>query len=281
MGHSIVNSITTLIHAPPVLVAGLIALLGLLLWSAGVKVARPVAAALAGAAMAGVAWGVLPPFLGIPSEIAALVGLAAGVVIGAMGLRVLQGAVLAICLAVAASGGYYVWQAKRWAAVQPARTAVAPAARPGQAGPASVAQPLAKTFLNTKMPSLPAELQQSADQLTARWQGIPTGLRQSMVVIAGGVMVLVMMLSWQVPRYTTWLVSSAAGAVLLLLGGVALMEILLPRHGGMIPKPQVLAAIAGAVTLAGMLVQRVFFWPGKREAQERAKDRSGETVPAV
>jgi hypothetical protein len=280
MGHSIVTSITTLIHAPPILVAGLIALLGLLLWSAGVKVARPVAAALGGAAMAGVAWGVLPPFLGIPSEMAALIGLAAGVVIGAMGLRVLQGAVLAICLAIAASGGYYVWQAKRWAPVQPARTTAAPAPHAVQ-GASSAAQPLTKTFFNSSLPPLPAELQQTADQFASRWQGIPTGLRQSMVVIAGGVMVLVMMLSWQAPRYTTWLVSAAAGTVLLLLGGMILLEIFSPRHSGMIPKAHVLAAIAGAVTLTGMLVQRVFFWPGKREAEERRKDRSGETVPAV
>jgi hypothetical protein len=124
-------------------------------------------------------------------------------------------------------------------------------------------------------------MQKKADEVVARWQAVPTGLRQSMAVIAAGVGVLVLLLSWQVPRYTTWLVSAAGGAALLLFGGIAVLQIYAPSRAGSIPPPHLLLAIGGAMTLAGMGVQRAFFWPGKQQSRERAKDRGGETVPAM
>jgi hypothetical protein len=269
MPNQFVTSLTALINAPPVLVAGVIALLGLLLWSAGVKVARAVSAALTGAVLTGVGWTLLPHIIGIGPELCGLIGLIVGVFIGAIGLRALQGGALAICLALAAGGGFYQWQIGHWA---PAAHHAATAQHTQM--PSSVSAALANAT------SLQA-IRTQADNLAAQWQNIPGGLRQSMLVIGGGVAVLVLLLSWQVPRHTTWLVSAAVGAILLLLGGAALLELLAPRYGQMVPPPQMLAAIAAGATLVGMLVQRIFFWPGRREKVERAKDRSGETVPAV
>jgi hypothetical protein len=275
MPNTLVTAFTALVHVPPILVAGVLALLGLLLWSAGVKVARAVAAAVMGACMAGVGWGLLPQFWGLAPEYGALMGLVVGVVIGALALRGLQAMVLALALAIAASGGYYAWQANRWVEkpIAHAHAAAAPA-RTVSGGPLAIQA-------STPVAVLTQAAKVKADEVNALWLTIPGGLRQSMIVIGGGVLVLVLLLSWQVPRHTTWLVTAAGGAVLLLAGIIGMVALGAPAQMKAVPAPHVLAAIAAAVAAAGMLVQRMFFWPGKRQSEERAKDRSGETVPAV
>src|SRR4051812_40906493 len=88
------------LHALPVLIAGFVALLGLVLWSAGIKVARPMAAAMLGAVLAAVAVWLLPTFTGLGQLPCAIIGLAAGLVIGALAFRALQGIILATSLGV-------------------------------------------------------------------------------------------------------------------------------------------------------------------------------------
>src|ERR1035437_8762223 len=89
------------LHALPVLAAGFVALLGLMLWSAGIKAARPLAAPILGATLAAVAALLLPGFTGLGELPCGLIGLAAGLIIGALAFRALQGVILATCLGVA------------------------------------------------------------------------------------------------------------------------------------------------------------------------------------
>jgi hypothetical protein len=98
------------LRALPVLLAGFLALLGLVLWSAGVKAARPLAAGTLGAALAGLAAWLLPTFTGLGELPSGLLGLAAGLIIGATAFRALQGILLAACLGLAAAGAFYQWQ---------------------------------------------------------------------------------------------------------------------------------------------------------------------------
>jgi hypothetical protein len=55
----------------------------------------------------------------------------------------------------------------------------------------------------------------------------------------------------------------------------------LPQYAQRIPaEPMPRLVILTGVVAAGMLVQRLYFWPGKRQQRERAKDRAGELAPA-
>ena len=71
------------------------------------------------------------------------------------------------------------------------------------------------------------------------------------------------------------------GAGMLLYGVFELTTAYLPDYGRRIPaEPQTRLVILLAVVAAGMLIQRFYFWPGKTEKRERAKDRPGELAPA-
>jgi hypothetical protein len=129
--------------------------------------------------------------------------------------------------------------------------------------------------------ALPLHVQTSLQIGYARWEMIPVSLRQSMVVIGLGVAVLAAFVAWIVPRQTTWLMSAAVGAGMLLYGVWTLLNAYLPAYARRIPAEMTTRlVILAAVVAAGMLVQRLYFWPGKREHQERAKDRPGELAPA-
>ena len=254
---SLLNQLPPELHALPVLLAGWLAILGLLLWSAGIKAARPLAAATLGATLAAVAAWLLPAFTGLAELPAGALGLAAGVIIGALAFHVLQGVLLATCLGVAAAGGFYSWQMAHLPPNAPAAalTSLPPDAhRALPLTPATTVVALADMARHT--------LQIAANQ----WNAIPSTLRQSMIAIALAVAILALAVAWILPRYTTWLTSAAGGAALLLLGALALLRLYGPQYERLIPaSPQTRLAAVTVLVLLGMLVQRACFWPGKVE----------------
>jgi hypothetical protein len=254
------------LQSTPGLMAGFLALLGLMLCTAGIKVARPLAAAVVGAAMATLAATVLPALMTADPWMSAIFGLALGLLIGAMAFRMMQGVMLALCFSVLSAGAFYQWQM---------------AHSPPVAAKAVVLHWAPDSAAGKVYAALPEHMQTLVQIEFARWEAIPLTLRESMIVIGLGVAILAAFIAWIVPRQTTWLMSAAVGAGMLIYGVFTLLSAYLPDYAGRIPaEPQVRLVILGVVVAAGMLVQRLYFWPGKREKRERAKDRPGELAPA-
>jgi hypothetical protein len=244
------------LRALPVLLAGFLALLGLVLWSAGVKAARPLAAGTLGAALAALAAWLLPTFTGLGQLPSSLIGLAVGLIIGATAFRALQGILLASCLGLAAAGAFYHWQIAHQPPQKNQLHAIAlPALPPLPQAPSA----------------LPEFARQTLQTGTDQWQTIPSSLRQCMIVIAAAVAILALAITWILPRYTTWLTTAAGGAALVLLGGLALLRLYGPQYEQLIPgAPQTRMVALALFVLAGMLVQRLLFWPGKHNATQAA-----------
>ena len=107
-------------------------LLGLILWAAGVKVARAAVAILTGALAAALAAWWLPRFLDpAAAEFRRSSALPPGSLLGAIAFRVVQGVTLAACVALAVAGGYYRWEVLPPAHGVPAATFSAAASQEG------------------------------------------------------------------------------------------------------------------------------------------------------
>jgi hypothetical protein len=250
------------LQSAPGLLAGFLTLLGLILCATGVKVARPMAAALMGAAFATLAASVLPGLVQADPWIAALIGLVVGLVIGALAFRAMQGMILALCMGVVAGGIFYQWQTPEQP-VKPVHQMVVQFA-PG-------------TTAATVWAALPANVRANFQMGYARWEAIPLSLRQSMIVVGLGAAILAAAIAWVAPRSTTWAVSATAGALMLLCGLYTLVNAYLPQYAQRMPtQPRVQLMLLGGVVLAGMVVQRVYFWPKKKK-----KDDETEGEPAA
>lgn len=250
----------------PGLWAGFVALLGLILCTAGIKIAKPLAAVLAGAALATFAASVLPALLKIDTVTAAGIGLAAGMLLGVTTFRLVQALVLALGLCVLASGAFFQWQV----AHDPLPVANA------------VAFPLPpESSAGQVYAALPAHVQSTVRLGYAHWQTIPLTLRLSMLIVGLAAAILAVWVAWIMPRQTTWLMSAAVGGGLLLYGGLVLLTAYLPAFARQVPaEPRTRLVILLAIAAAGLLVQRFYFWPGQRQKRERANTRPGELAPA-
>ena len=267
MGHELILQVLPPeLQSAPGLICGFLTLLGLILCTAGIKVARPMAIALSGNATATLTACVLPPILGIGPWIAAVIGLAAGLLIAAATFRLVQSLVLALCLAFLASFAFLQWHIKDHP-LPPTRTVTL------QFAPNSAA---AKVFVK-----LPDSFQSHLQTAYSLWQSIPLTLRQSMVVIGLGVGLLAAVIAWMAPRQSTWLMSAIAGAAIMLYGIFTLLHAYSPEIAQRIP-PQTLPrlVILAGVVAAGMLVQRLYFWPGKRPQPESHRRPSRQTRAA-
>ena len=191
------------LQSTPALVAGFLALLGLILCTAGIKVARSLAAALVGGALAMLAATIMPASMSIDPWTSAIIGLALGLLIGALAFRMMQGVVLALGLSVLAAGAFYEWQVTH--NPLPAGEGRGPSSGSEFSGGEGVCR-----FAD-------ARANHVADWVCA-WEAIPLTLRESMVVIGLGVAILAAFVAWIVPRQTTWLISAAVGAGMLLYG---------------------------------------------------------------
>ncbi len=236
------------LHNAPALLAGILALLGLILWTAGVKVAKPLAAVFAGSVLAALGATLLPKFFAIDPLAAAIIGLATGLLLGALAFRLVQGLVLAACLGVVASGVFYQSQV---------------AGHPLPQAPAEALISQQNAYGNA-LAALPREAQTLAQTLAARWLALPDTLRQSMLAIAAGAALVTLLVTWLLPRPTTWLMSAVGGVGLLIYGGFVLLNTFAPRYERLVPsEPLIRLAIIGCMVLVGMAIQRLYFWPGK------------------
>ncbi len=264
-----------------VLLAGIVALLGLVLWSAGIKVARMMAAMLMGGIVACVGIWILPSAAGLAVATSGILGLAVGVMAGAVAFRFVQGAALALCLGAVVGAGYYQWQISH--SPPPIHSTVA-------------AQDL-KIDLKRFLPATPADAQammqgqgikpaltRGIAQVQAWWMAVPIMLRQGVLILGGGVAIVAMAIAWAIPRHTTWVFTAAVGTLLLLVGAQTVVHAYGPQFEGWVPGSVggtwSRAGAVAIVFLMGLLMQRLLFWPGRRQRKEREKDHVGQVAAA-
>ena len=259
--------------------AGAILVMGLFFWGAGIRIARSSLATLTGLGVAAAAaWG-LPGPTGVSVLTAAIIGFVVGLLAGAVAFRMLQACVLAICLALAVSGGYYRWQV------------AGPAARAGRGGgPAATlsakemlipperlaAGPEVATTVPARVDvaTVQAAVQRVAtgvkDSAVRLWSGIPAVHRRRMIGFSILAAVAGLILALFFPRYTTWIMTAALGTAWLVLPGYALMQVYAPQYEISVP-----AAAkwrwggVAIVMLVGMLLQRGLFWPSKKKEKSK------------
>lgn len=254
----------------PVIVAGVSALLGLILWSAGIKVARTLMALFLGTALAGVGIWLLPQALGLNVISSGIIGLAIGVLIGAMAFRILQGLMLAGCLGVVACGAYYHVEGPKYypKGTLSAQVRLADLQVPLKRLPATPPDGKIKLVASGPREAMSHALQNASTQ----WQAIPSQLRLHM--LAAGILaaLLSLVVAWLMPRYITWMVTAVGGAGLLVCGAQLLLHLYVPQYRVWVPgSREAQWGLAAALVLGGMLMQRMLFWPGRR-AKHRGDD---------
>jgi zinc transporter ZupT len=222
--------------------------------------------------MAAITYCTLPGFVALDPITSAVLGLAVGILIGSMAFKAVQGIVLAVCLGLVAGGMFYHWQIAQ--------------------NPEKAASSHVETSVPAALPTLPAVLpldhvtlppaaQIAVQNNLARWSTIAPSLRQSMLVVGVGTAIMAIVVAWLFPKQTTWVMSAVAGVALLIYGGITLLETYVPGYRRYLPPQLGPRLIILAVLVAiGMLVQRLYFWPGRQQKREQAKDRPGELAAA-
>jgi len=264
-----------------VALAGLLALIGVVLWSAGIRVARIILSAALGVILACVAIYILPSAAGLAIATSGILGLVFGVLIGAVGFRAIQAIAVGLCLGALVGASYYNWQIKH---SPPPITHNTVKAQDLKANlnllPAS---PQAARDL-AEQPRIKTALTQSVAQVKSSWLAIPLMVRQSVLILSLGVAIVSLAIAWIIPRYTTWLLTTSLGTALLLLGAQTLIHTYFPQYqpwvpGATGPLNTRIIAVA-AVFLIGLLIQRLLFWPGRRQKKERQKDHLPQVATA-
>lgn len=264
-----------------VLLSGVMALLGLVLWSAGVRVARIMLASFLGAVMACVAIWILPSAAGLAVATSGILGLVAGVLIGAIAFRAVQGIAMALVLGAAVGGAYYHWQVNHSPA--PAMHAVARAQDLQVDLKRLPVSPQAAREL-ADQPHIKTALLQAINQAKKEWYSIPTILRQGVLILSIGVSIVALAIAWMIPRHTTWIFTAAIGTVLVIFGAQVLIHAYLPQYEAWLPGVLGSAGArwgaVGGFFIVGLLLQRFVFWPGRRKHKEQQLDRMGQVAAA-
>jgi hypothetical protein len=246
--------------------------LGLLVWAAGIKVARGLVAALVGLAVAGLAAWSLPHLFDIAAASAALVGFAIGALAGAVGFRLLQGLTLAVCLGLAVGFAYYHLHVEHHNPA-PAAAHAAPA-EPVKASDLLIHGPLAgrteKTSASTTRMTADAQAdaRQFASRLLDRWNAISATDQRRLLAAAIGSAAIALLLAFGFPRHTTWVISALLGTLMLLAGLEAVFHLYLPKLEFFLPRAAAPRyGLFAILTGIGLLLQYHFFWPRKKPRQ--------------
>jgi hypothetical protein len=177
---------------------------------------------------------------------------------------------------VAACGVYYRTQvsqattpspvaASRPVEVLPAKDLLIAASRIPEAPPAAATRPAAldADAVIANVQTAAADMQRSAAQ---HWQAIAPVHRQHMTLIALLTFAIGLVLALFFPRHTTWIITAALGAALLALAAYALLQVYAPQYQSLLPAaPLPRYGLFAALTLTGMLLQRLLFWPRRKK----------------
>jgi hypothetical protein len=105
--------------------------------------------------------------------------------------------------------------------------------------------------------------------VSKQWLAIAPVHRQNMTLLALVTATIALLVAFCFPRYTTWIFSAALGTGLLLVAGYALLQVYAPQYQAFIPaRPAAQWGVMAALTVVGMILQRVLFWPTKRRVKQ-------------
>jgi len=263
--------------------AGVVGVIGLFVWSAGIRLARPVTAVAFGVATAGVAsWG-LPQVTSLAPVSAAIIGFVVGVLFGAVTFRFLQAFFVAGMLALIVGGVYY-------------RTNIYPQRMNAYSKPAEVASatlPAKEMLIKTerlqaspdaaKNGKLDAAVVADAARTAAEnakrvaqheWDSLGQAQRQRLAVLAALAVIAGIMIGLFFPKGTTWVATAATGTLVISGAALVLLQIYGTQYLNVVPtQPAVVLGILGGVTLIGMILQRTVFWPGAKNSKPRPEPR--------
>jgi hypothetical protein len=253
--------------------------LGLLVWAAGIKVARGLVAALLGLAVAALAAWTLPSLLGLAVTSAALVGFVIGALAGALCFRLLQGLTLALCLGLAVGFAYYHLHIEH----QPLTS---PPTHVAQADPIKASDLLMKTPTASHAPTTTAartaDLQLFAAKLLDRWNAISSTDQRRLLAAAIGSAAIALLLAFGFPRHTTLLISALLGTLMILTGLETAFHLYLPKLQPFLPQsPATRYLLIAFLTAIGLLIQYHFLWPRKKTAKPANQPAPAPAMGAV
>ncbi|MCL2647997.1 MAG: hypothetical protein FWD61_13465, partial [Phycisphaerales bacterium] len=157
-------------------------LVGLILWTSGIKIARFSVALLLGLLGAAVGFSLIPQYLSLTPISVALIGFAAGVFGGVLAFKMLQGFVLALCIGVAAAGIFYHWHTT---VSQPTVQAVPPATTlPLTIKGFEIPTDLLSHSFPATAPAALAPLVTAHDKFLVHWHALPPNEQWSLLIIS-------------------------------------------------------------------------------------------------
>ena len=288
MNSSIFDMLPPELQMAPVIVAGIAALAGLVLWSAGIKVARGLVAGWMGMALAGVhgKLAVAPHDRFRPGYLWHT-GTRRRRAPGSNSLSPRAGdGPRSGWWGWPSPGGFYAWELNHGLTNTGKQAATQMAAADLEISLERLPD------ATTTMPALklagalPAEARQMVGEARqqhamAWWQGIPEMVRRRMLVLAAAAALAALIVALLFPRYTTWIMTATGGATLILLGLWVLMQVYLPQYERIIPTRATARWGIAAVMVrsSGCSCSRTLFWRKKGEKHE-PKERRNEVAAA-
>ncbi len=265
---------------------------GIVVWAAGVKIARFSVAMLLGIAIAGLGAWLLPKFMGITIATGGILGFVIGAMTGAMAFRLLQGLILATCLGLAVGGIYYRWHIAPELAVPPSAQVAAevPASdlliRTDRLGAAASTAAPAKTghAVGSVSDGIDAVSNGAAavgQSVMDRWNAIPAVHQKRLLLVSGGAAGMALLIAFGFPRPTTWVISAFLGSLMILSGVNALLHVYAPQYEGYLPVSMRSRYLTLAIVmLVGMGIQYRFF-PRKKARAKAAPPADAAPIAAV
>ncbi|MGN6367798.1 MAG: hypothetical protein ACTHN5_06015 [Phycisphaerae bacterium] len=274
-------------------VAILVIASGIVVWAAGVKIARFSVAMLLGIGVAALGAWLLPKFTGITIATGGIVGFVIGALAGALAFRLLQGLILALCLGVAVGGMYYRWHIQAVLASPPPSPTAANVQVPASdllihtdrlgAGPTTAQAKKGERVsgLSGGIAAVSNGMAAIARSLSDHWNAIPRVHQQRLLVVSIGTASIALLIAFGFPRATTWVITALLGALMILSGVHALLHVYAPQYEGALPfSARWRYVTLGVVMVIGMGIQYRFF-PRKKMKAKAAPPADAPPVAAV
>lgn len=253
-------------------------LIALAVWALGVVIARVGVALVFGLVGAAVA-ALLAQHCGHQAFLAAVgVGFAAGAGIGALGFKAVQAFTLALLMGAAVAGLYYHWHVEAISApALPSPTAIA--ALPTTLSSVLPTQPSIQALqisIDKWTPQQPMTFTALAGRIKEQFVGTSARHLRHMLIAALGSAVVALLVAYNFPRLTTGIVTSVAGAALILAAARVLVQIHSPHQAGLFPSHAwsrycALVIVAGV----GFLIQyRIFLRPPDKSQKIKAPQQA-------
>jgi hypothetical protein len=241
-------------HLWGAIAAGL-ALVGLLLWAAGVKVGRVLSALTMGAAGGAVGAWVSIAATDFSPWTGGITGLAVGLLLGALAYRLL----LPLALTLAVTTLYLRWHVTLDAAASqpvPATVEAADLQISIHSSTTPASEPASRPA------TLPTALFDLSHAVHRQWNTLPGPTQTRLSILALATFVAGLLFSLLMFRRTAMVITAILGSLILFLGIHSVLNVYARTAAAFIPdNPLVRYAIIGGLTVVGVLIQHRYFTP--------------------